>query len=126
MPFRELLHLYRLADICFDQVGDHWIGAIGFYALWLGKPLIANPERAVRSGAWPADHPICSARTADEIFEWLKRLEDPALRQGLSERSKIFAEQHLHPLDALGRIFSLRRDAADTGAAEGSAAGYRA
>ena len=30
------------SDVCFDQVGSHWIGAVGVYALLLDKPLIAN------------------------------------------------------------------------------------
>jgi len=32
MPFKDLLALYRDSDICFDQLGDHWIAGIGGYA----------------------------------------------------------------------------------------------
>ncbi|RPD95630.1 hypothetical protein EGN69_07735 [Pseudomonas monteilii] len=54
MTFKQLLSLYDKADICFDQVGAHWIGAIGGYALWLGKPLIANDEMLIAEGVWPS------------------------------------------------------------------------
>jgi glycosyltransferase involved in cell wall biosynthesis len=110
MPFKELLKLYRESDICFDQVGEHWIGAIGAYALWLGKPLIANEEAAVRSGIWPVDNPVCSARTSEEICEWLVRLEDVALRKKVAESSKEFAEAHLRSSDVLEKIFKLQQE----------------
>jgi glycosyltransferase involved in cell wall biosynthesis len=105
MPFRELLALYQISDICFDQLGKHWIGAIGGYALWLGKPLIANPECAVRSGVWPVDNPVCAARTAEDICEWLTKLERPELRRELSEASQEFAERYLTPMKTLDSVF---------------------
>lgn len=106
MTFKEMLSLYRAADVCFDQVGPNWIGAIGGYALWLGKPLIANDSKLVSTGLWPADNPVCSASSADEVAEWLERLEDPALRRSISERSKVFVEANMGPALAVDRIFS--------------------
>ena len=94
MPFKELLVLFGRSDICFDQLGEHWIGA-GMYALFLGKPLIANVGSAVKSGVWPIDNPVCSARNSDEVCEWLVRLENSELRRKLSSRSKEFAEAYL-------------------------------
>jgi len=42
VPLNELLNIMYYSDVCFDQVGSHWIGAVGVYALLLDKPLIAN------------------------------------------------------------------------------------
>lgn len=108
MPFKDLLRLYQNADICFDQVGSHWIGAIGGYALWLGKPLIANPEPAVLAGVWPDDNPICSAKTSEEVYECLMKLEDAEFRRKTSSSSKTFVETYMSPKMALSNIFKLQ------------------
>lgn len=105
MPFKQLLELYQNCDICFDQVGSHWIGAIGVYALWLGKPLIANVEPAVRCGVWPEDNPVCSASSPGQICEWLKRLENLDFRAAVAERSKKFCELDMGPTPVLKEIF---------------------
>ncbi|WP_303290699.1 hypothetical protein [Marinobacter sp. SS5-14b] len=105
MKFYELLELYRKADICFDQVGTHWPGAIGCYALWLGKPLITNDWRLTESGAWPENSPVCSASTPGEITSWLRHLEDADFRSRISSESKVFAEKYLGPSKALNALF---------------------
>ena len=107
MPFKDLLTLYRESDICFDQLGTHWIGAIGGYALWLGKPLIANVESAVRSGIWPANNPVCSAHTSEEVYEWLVRLENTEFRRSVSENSKGFVETYMCVGRALNLLFDM-------------------
>jgi len=106
MPFKDLLGLFLNSDICFDQVGDHWIGA-GMYALWLGKPLIANPESAVRTGVWPIDNPICAARTSEDVCAWLIKLESLELRRELSRKSQEFAERYVTPTKALNCTFHI-------------------
>lgn len=105
MRFIELLDLYRQADICFDQVGQHWIGAVGGYALWLGKPLIANDERPVRTGFWPKDNPVFSAASAEDVYRHLKALTDPDIRRKASIESKRFAEYHMSPSRLLSDLF---------------------
>lgn len=107
MSLKNLLTLYQNSDVCFDQVGQHWIGAIGGYAMWLGKPLIANAQPAVRSGIWPMDNPVCSASTPEEIFNWLKRLENIEFRKAVSDRSKVFVETYMGPGHALNSIFDV-------------------
>jgi glycosyltransferase involved in cell wall biosynthesis len=107
MPLRELLRLYIASDICFDQVGPNWIGAIGGYALYLGRPLIANPGPAVKAGIWPADNPICAASSEHEIYEWLLRLRDPMVRRHIAEKSKAFVEEFMGPNKALNELFTL-------------------
>lgn len=107
MPFKDMLSLYHDSDICFDQVGQHWIGAIGGYALWLGKPLIANPDTAVRSGVWPIDNPICAARNSEEVCQWLVRLENPSVRRKISEDSKQFVDTYMGPIRTLNCLFNL-------------------
>ena len=105
MSFKELLGLYMSSDICFDQVGAHWVGAIGGSALWLGKPLIANPEAAIKHGIWPENNPICSAKSSDEICNWLIRLQDEVFRKKISDESKDFVEKNMGPVSAIERTF---------------------
>lgn len=105
MKFHELLSLYSQSDICFDQVGKHWIGAIGGYALWLGKPLIANDKLPIDIGLWPKDNPVCSAQTAEEVCAWVQRLGSDDLRESISYRSKCFVEKYMSPTALLNRLF---------------------
>lgn len=105
MPFKELLKLYENSDICFDQVGTHWIAAVGAYALYLGKPLIANAGPAVSSGVWPVDNPICSAKTSGQVYDWLLKLEDVGFRERISSESKIFVEAYMGPGKVLDTLF---------------------
>lgn len=105
MPFKKLLKLYQIADVCFDQVGNHWIGAIGKYALWLGKPLIANPESAVVNGVWSNDNPVLSAKTPEEVCDWLVRLENIEFRREVSNYSKEFVDAYMEPQVTLSNIF---------------------
>lgn len=107
MKFTELLRLYRMADVCFDQVGEHWVAAVGFYALWLGKPLIANDRRAVDAGVWGIDAPIFSASTADEVEFQLRKLESFELRKQIAGESIRFADATLGPRKALNLVFEI-------------------
>lgn len=95
MPFSELIKLYIDADVCFDQVGPHWMGAIGGYALFLGKPLIANVNKAVELGVFPSENPILSVQTEAEIFDALVKLKDEYFRRQLSAASKEFVEREM-------------------------------
>lgn len=105
MKFTELLNLYTQSDICFDQVGKHWIGAIGGYALWLGKPLIANDKLPVQTGFWPQENPICSASNTEEVYECLLKLKDDEYRKRVSEKSKEFVEKYMAANKVLDEIF---------------------
>lgn len=105
MKFYELLRLYQQSDICFDQVGKHWIGAIGGYALWLGKPLIANDERPVRQGLWSINNPILSAQNEVEVFKNLEYLKNDKLREAISLNSKKFVEEYMSPKKLLLEVF---------------------
>jgi glycosyltransferase involved in cell wall biosynthesis len=105
MKFSELLGLYRIADVCFDQTGSHWVGAIGCYALWLGKPLIANDRKAIDAGLWAAGSPILTASTPDEVCNHLVALVSRPYRKAVAEASRNFAEKHLGPERALNLIF---------------------
>lgn len=107
MKLSELLALYEDSDICFDQVGAHWIGAVGGYALWLGKPLIANDASLVDSGVWPHENPICSASTPQAVYDWLVKLEDIGMRREVAEKSKRFVEAHMMPGSVLKKLFDV-------------------
>jgi glycosyltransferase involved in cell wall biosynthesis len=108
MKFKELIRLFENADVCFDQVGKHWLGAIGFYSLWLGKPLIANDKRAVDNLIyWPECSPVQSASTELEVFEKLCMLTDENTRKMVSDESKLFAEKFLGPSRFIENSFKL-------------------
>ncbi|WP_345877388.1 hypothetical protein [Shewanella algae] len=105
MTLANLLDLYSQSDICFDQVGKHWIGAIGAYALYLGKPLIANDLPHVSSGIWPSDNPIFTASTANDVYECLLVLQNENERLSYHTQSKIFASKYLGPNKVLNELF---------------------
>lgn len=104
MKMLDLLSLYEQADIVFDQVGEHWIGAVGIYALYLGKPLIANCSPAIRSAIWPKNNPVCNVENEGDIVFWLRRLEKEELRFEIHQRSKIFSEQYCGPRNCIERL----------------------
>ncbi len=99
-PLTELLKLYEQAHICFDQVGNHWVGAIGMYALYMGKSLIANTNNLGFLG----DIPALNASTSEDIFKALVKLESPNLRKELYDKGKLFAEEKLHPKLVLNQL----------------------
>ena len=94
MTFKDFLELYRNSDICFDQLGEHCISAIGGYTLWRGNSLIANAEPIIRTGIQPIDNSVCSARTSGEVCDWLAKLEDIEFRKKITERSKEFVDAY--------------------------------
>lgn len=105
MPFQKLIKLYEIADVCFDSVGESWIGAIGAHALWMGKPLIANVTRQLESGWFPADSPILNCSTEDQIVSSLIFLKDEKFRRVVSEKSKIFAIRQFSPRSLIDAAF---------------------
>jgi hypothetical protein len=91
MSIEKLIKLYEKSDICFDQVGNHWIGAIGFYSLYMGKPLIANARLDIFKNVWKGEIPILNARTEKEIYEHLIKCEDHSFRKNIAMKSRDFA-----------------------------------
>jgi len=99
MPFKNLIKLFELADICFDQVGTHWVGA-GIYALYLGRPLIANAKNLSFMG----ESPIMNAENPDDVFNCMVALSDPSFRRVISDRSKQFADERFGPSAVLENL----------------------
>lgn len=104
MPFRDLIKLYEQADICFDQIADSWLGAIGCYGLYMGRSLIANPRLDVHGATWGESVPICSATDSQQVCDWLIKLESTELRKKYAELSATFAEKKLGPSLVLSDI----------------------
>ena len=92
VPFLELGDLYERSDICFDQVGNHIVGS-GIYALYMGKPLIANASNLGFLG----NNPIQSATCPEEVYQRLVALSGVSFRRQISDWSKRFAEEKLGP-----------------------------
>ncbi len=104
MPLSQLLNHYYDCDVCIDQVGHHWMGAVGFYALFAGRPLIANGRPDVFEGLWGRDTPVLQATTPEEIFAHLVACEDFSFRRSLSERSHQFACEKLDTENVYRRL----------------------
>jgi glycosyltransferase involved in cell wall biosynthesis len=95
MPLRSLLDLYADCDLCFDQVGAHFMGAIGCYALYTGRPLITNARLDVFGALWGDDPPLLHADSVDSILTQLERCESQEFRDALGERAHRFAAEKL-------------------------------
>jgi glycosyltransferase involved in cell wall biosynthesis len=107
MPAQEYIELHQHCHIAFDQVGSHWLGAVGMYAMYLSLPLIANSCGEVLDRYWGESSPICHARSEEAILEWLIRLEDPVTRRSIGERSHRFAFKHFGGTRVTQRILDL-------------------
>jgi len=117
MPAREFIEMHQHCHIAFDQVGSHWLGAVGMYAMYLSLPVIANSCSAVLDQYWGEPSPMCHAQSEDAIIDWLIRLEDPATRRSIGERSHRFALKHFggarvtqRILDLIGRLQNENRN----------------
>jgi len=94
VPLRELIDIYNRSDICFDQVGRHWMGAVGVYALLANKPLIANYRPEILDGQLKGINPILQASTVDQVFNNLLRLSDPVERLCVGSKGREFASNN--------------------------------
>lgn len=95
----ELLELYEEMHICFDQVGTNWIGAIGIYGIIMGIPTIVNAEN------YKDKLPVIQAKTFDEIYNGLIKLENEHYYKEISQKSKTYAKINLTPFKILKQIF---------------------
>jgi len=95
MPLSDILDLYKKSDIIFDQVGNHWVGGLGLYALYLGKPLIANARLDVFEKIWGKNIPILNATTVDEIVKHLIDCESYDYREKIGKLSHIFVKENV-------------------------------
>jgi hypothetical protein len=104
VPLSQLMKLYEECDVCFDQVGSHWMGAIGCYALYAGRPVIANARLDVFRSLWGEDPPILHATTEDEVFSQLVRCEDFSYRTEIAEAGHEFAARRLDTESVFQRL----------------------
>jgi hypothetical protein len=93
VPLTQLLSMYESADVVFDQVGSHWVGAVGMYALYMGKPLIANLGNLGFLGEIPA----LQAADVDGIVQALHVAHSRVGLADLHVRAKEFAQASVGP-----------------------------
>lgn len=91
MPLKDLLQVMRTSDICFDQVGRHWMGAVGVYGLLLGKPVIANYRPEILDVFFDGKSPVFQATNEQEIFDHLIHLNNSKNREAVCNESREFA-----------------------------------
>lgn len=107
VPMTDLIKIFKKSDVCFDQVGDHWVSAVGIYALLMGKPTIANSEKL--RFIFPTD-PILDAKTPEQIAAHLKDLIDEKYRKAVSLASREFAVKSFLPNKIIDSIFNPLND----------------
>jgi len=95
MTLESLLELYKRGDVMFDQVGTHWSGAIGLYAQYMGKPVIANARLDVFGKIWGDDVKVLNATTVDEIFHHLINCQSKEFREEIGKASHEFVNKHV-------------------------------
>ena len=101
VPAKELPTFYRRADICFEQCGKHWVGAVGWMAMLHGRPLIANARPDVFDRL-TGPSPICHATSADDVCNWMLKLAtDRDLRIEKGRQSREYMIQHFGMDNAL-------------------------
>lgn len=100
MPLPDLLRLYQDADICFDQVGNHWMGAVGIYALYFGKPLIVNAKNMNHLPGLP----VFQASSEQEIFDHLYTLENEETARAIYLDARNCAEDYFGPQQVLSGL----------------------
>jgi glycosyltransferase involved in cell wall biosynthesis len=69
----ELNGYFEYCDVAFDQLGEQWIGA-GLFSMLTGRPLIANGRPEIFEKITGEVSPVCQAKTADEVDQWLTQL----------------------------------------------------
>lgn len=103
VPMTDLIDIYKKSDVCFDQVGDHWVSAIGAYALLMGKPTIANSEKLKIVFS---EDPILAAKTPEQIVMHLEDLMNEKYRKAVSLASRDFAVKSFSPNKIVDTIFN--------------------
>ena len=90
--------LYEKSHICFDQLGNNWLGAIGVFAILLGIPLISNISK------YKVPLPALNATNEEEVYERLIQLENQELYEKISSESKKYAVENLTPMKILSQM----------------------
>ncbi len=98
MPMHELFKLYEQSHICFDQLGNNWLGAVGVFAILLGIPLISNVSK------YKVSIPVLNATNEEEVYRGLIQLENRELYERISLESKKYAIENLTPLKILKQL----------------------
>jgi glycosyltransferase involved in cell wall biosynthesis len=95
MSMREIFDWYARADIVFDQLGEHVMGAVTLDAMLTGRPVVTNARPEIFDPIIPEASPICHARTPEDVHQWLQLLvDDPELRRNIGVRSREFVRRH--------------------------------
>lgn len=91
VPLGELLEKMSNSDVCFDQVGKHWMGAVGVYALYLDVPLITNYRPEIMDDFISGFNPIFQATKIEEIVKHLVDIRDNKELENIKINSRDFA-----------------------------------
>lgn len=96
LPLEKLLELYQESDVVIDQVGSHWPGAISFYGLHMGKPVIANINQNIHEHFWDEESPFLVASDIQSIHEKLNLCLSYEYRENIGKRSYNFARKNIN------------------------------
>lgn len=95
LPLNKLIDLYYESDVIIDQIGSHWMGAVGVYGMCAGKAVIANWRPEVFTEIYHEPFPVLQASTSDEVYEHLVECEKFDFRRDIGVASNSFAKRNL-------------------------------
>jgi glycosyltransferase involved in cell wall biosynthesis len=93
MNKRPLIEYYNMATVVVDQFGTGGLGTLTPEALSCGKPVIAYANRDMWMSVHGSVPPVANARSPDEIYDAMVRLEDQSERKRLGSAGRKWVEE---------------------------------
>jgi len=101
---REMIYLYTLSDVVFNDVGSGWFGSLTLEAMSCSRPVINYVNESIMLEMY-GEHPMISASFPENISDCLESLIiDEEKRDQLGQRSRNWVEQ-FHSEQAIARQF---------------------
>lgn len=103
----ELLESFKAMDVVIDNLESPAIGMVALDAMATGRPVIARVADMSGFGVIEPP-PICSARSPEEVADWIERLmDDKALKEDYARRGRRFVDTYFAANLAANRILDV-------------------
>ncbi|MFZ4855514.1 MAG: glycosyltransferase family 4 protein [Desulfuromonadaceae bacterium] len=103
----ELLESFKTMDVVVDNLESPAIGMVALDALATGRPVIARVADMSGFGVIEPP-PICSAKSPEEVADWIERLmDDNALKEDYARRGRRFVDTYFSANLAAKRIMDV-------------------
>lgn len=101
---REMIYLYTLSDVVFNEVGSGWFGSLTLEAMSCSRPVINYVNESVMLDMY-GEHPMISSSFPEIISNCLESLIiDEEKKNQLGQRSRNWVEQ-FHSEQAISKQF---------------------